>query len=267
MKIEAVIICKDYSDFLEHTLPNNIQFLDHVVVVTHHTDKATRALCSRYSIDCVDTHEFFQEGAPFNKGRAINVGLAHLKGLDYILHMDADILLPHRFRNLLDRANLQPKNLYGADRVNVYGFDRFHALKDKLVPHYSHRYFVQPPAEHPVGARIIHHEFGYCPIGYFQLWHKSAGRRYPINQGTAEHTDVLFAIQWERQQRVLLPEVVVYHLDSHEAPPEMGGNWNGRTSPPFAPKKKDHDLMMSLGGGHHDHHDHHPYKPKPKGEQ
>lgn len=240
MKLEAVIVCKDYSDFLEHTLPENMQHFDHVVVVTHYSDKRTIGLCNKYSIDCVQTHAFFEEGAKFNKGRAINVGFAHLKGLGWILHIDADTLLPHRFRHMLDRARLNEANLYGADRVNVRGWERYQQLRNNgsLVPHYKHGYFVKPPENMPIGDRIVHMEHGYCPIGYFQLFHKSSFKKYPTNQGTAEHTDLLFAIQWAREQRVLLPEVLCYHLESDPNGSPMGMNWNGRMSSEFGPPKK-----------------------------
>lgn len=267
MKIEAVIVCKDYSDFLEHTLPENMQHLDRVVIVTHPNDQATRALCSKYGVDCVTTECMHEDGDAFNKGRAINLGLGHLRGTDWILQMDADIVLPHGFRNLLHRAKLRPENLYGSDRVNVYGFEHWQEHKHKRVPHYSHRYFVEPIKEFPIGARIIHSEHGYCPIGFFQLWHRSQGKKYPINQGNAEHTDVLFACLWPRHQRVLLPELICYHLESSTGPQPMGANWNGRKTKLFAPAKHGHHPSHpghkpkphhGHGHGHgHNHHEHH----------
>jgi hypothetical protein len=248
MQLEGVIVCKDYSDFLEHSLPENVGFFERLVVVTHPDDWRTRALCSKYSVECVSTTVMHDCGDAFNKGRAINLGLGHLRGLDWILHLDADIVLPHNFRNLLQHARLQKQKLYGADRLNVYGFDHWEKHKHGRVPSYSSHYFVEPKREFPVGARIIHAEHGYCPIGYFQLWHKSQGKKYPINQGNAEHTDVLFAAQWARQDRELLPEVLVCHLESTDGPTPMGANWNGRKTPIFGPR--------------HHHHHHHGYKPK-----
>lgn len=233
MKLEAVIVCKDYGDFLEHTLPNNLQHLDRVVVVTHPEDKRTRSLCDKFGVDCVDTTVFNHDGDRFNKWRGLNLGLGHIKGSDWILVLDADIYLPHRFRDMLQRHNLDPKCIYGADRANVYGYDHWMNHKHKTVPHYSHRYFVEPPREFPLGARIVHYEHGWLPIGYFQLFHKSSGRRFPLHVGNAEHGDVLFAVQWARQHRILLPEVIVYHLDSHTTPQPMGANWNGRKTPLF----------------------------------
>jgi glycosyltransferase involved in cell wall biosynthesis len=219
-------------------------------VVTHYTDERTKAICNKYSIDYVETNCFYEYGNKFNKGRAINLGLAHLEGSDWLLHLDADVYLPHRFRDLLARAQLNQKNLYGADRINVYGADKWDELKEKISPHYSDKYFVEPTAGHPVGARIIHAEHGYSVIGYFQLWHKSMGKKYPIHQGTAEHTDVLFSCQWTREQRVLLPEVLVYHLESSTEPQKMGQNWNGRTTPEFRHRHHHH---------RHHHHKHHGY--------
>lgn len=211
------------------------------------------------------------DGDKFNKGRVLNLGLGHLRGLDWILHLDADIVLPHRFRNLLDRAKLRQDTLYGADRMNVYGFDHWQEHKSKLIPSYSSGYFIQPPKEFPIGARIVHSELGYVPIGFFQLWHKSVHRKYPINQGNAEHTDVLFAAQWAREQRILLPEVLVSHLDSESGPTAMGANWAGRKTPRFESRHRhkhhhghDHEHHHKHHGhdhGHGHHHHPHPYKP------
>jgi hypothetical protein len=233
MNIEAVIVCNNYSDFLEHTLPENLQHLDGVVVVTTPEDKATRALCEKYSVDVLDTNVFFEKGDAFNKGRAINLGLSHLRHDDWLLHLDADTMLPHRFRTMLEHARLDKRNLYGADRLNVHGHDHWMKHKPKTVPQFAYRYLVTAPDPFKVGARLIHMEYGYCPIGYFQLWHASEHRKYPINQGSAEHTDVLFSVQWPRERRILLPELFVFHLESERA--NMGANWKGRTTKPFKP--------------------------------
>lgn len=253
MKLEAIVVCVDYSDYLEHTLPDNLNHLDRLVVVTSPTDKKTQALCSKYSVDCVQTEAMYENGSKFNKGRCINIGLGYLQGADWILQLDADILLPHRFRDMLARTQLDSNRIYGADRFNVFGYEAFEKIKPQLAPHYVSQYFVQPPHGLELGARIIHHEHGYTPIGYFQLFHKSSGRRYSISSGNAEHTDVLFAIQWSRVNRILLPEVLVYHLDSLQGPAPMGANWEGRTTPLFGPGPDRH---------RHHHPIHHP-KPPP----
>jgi len=233
MIIEAVIICKDYSDFLEHTLSDNLQHLDRVVVVTHPDDKATHALCNHYGVDYVETKIFHDDGDKFNKGRAINLGLSHLRHVDWLLHIDADILLPHRFREMLAMAKLDKTHLYGADRMNAVSYDHWMLNKAKTVPQYKHRYLVTPQSEFPLGSRLLHREYGYCPIGYFQLWHSSMNRKYPVINGSAEHGDVLFAVQWPREKRTLLPEFFVYHLESESS--QMGANWNGRKTRPFKP--------------------------------
>ncbi len=240
MILECVIVCHNYSDFLATTLPDNMQFFDRVVVVTGYEDKKTQALCAKYSVDCVQTGIMHDRGAAFNKGLCVNLGLGHLHQTDWVLHLDADIVLPHDFRRLLDHARLRKENLYGADRVNVYGYEHWNNHKHKREPSHVHRYFIEPPHEFPLGARIIHHDHGYVPIGYFQLWHGT--RRYPTHQGNAEHTDVLFACQWPRYQRVLLPEIICYHLESATEPGPFGTNWSGRVTPPFEPKPYSPDL-------------------------
>lgn len=232
MKIEAVIVCKDYSDFLAHTLPENLNHLDRIVVVSHPNDKPTQALCTKLGVDCLETEVMHDSGDALNKGRCINLGLSHLRHEGWVLHLDADILLPHRFRSMLRHAKLSPDNLYGADRLNTISYDHWTNHKSKTVPQHQWRCLVVPPCEFPVGSRLLHQEYGYCPIGYFQLWHSSCKRKYPIVSGSAEHSDVLFAVQWERRNRILLPEIFVYHLESEQGSP-MGANWSGRTTKPF----------------------------------
>lgn len=274
MRIEAVIVCKDYSDFLAETLPENAPLLDDIIVVTHPSDTKTQSVCKRYSVDCVKSYEFEERGHVFNKGAAINLGLSHITARDWILHIDADIVLCRDIRRMLDRAPLNPKNIYGADRVNVYGWEAWQKLKPKLSYHYTENWFVDPgfchekevPKNIKFGARVIHAQYGWVPIGYFQLWHTSQNKNYNHKRGAAAGTDVLFPAQWPRENRVLLPEVVCYHLDS-EPIHHIGLNWKGRKSryfgPPLNPPKEsgvgpgDFGKVLNLSGERsHPHHRH-----------
>ena len=240
MRIEAVIVCKDCSDFLEHTLAENASQLDDIVIVTHPDDKRTHQVCNRHSVHFVKTEVFNEFGHSFNKGKAINVGLDNIRGDDWVLHMDADIVLCQGFRRMLDFAQLDTRNIYGADRINVYGWDAWQKLKPMLGRHYQDRWFIDPgfchapssPSDIKIGARVIHKEYGYVPIGFFQLFHSTSGARYNFKRGAAAGTDVMFPAQWPRERRILLPEVVVYHLDS-EKTHGVGTNWKGRKSKPF----------------------------------
>lgn len=231
MKLEAVVVCYNYSDFLEATLPNNICQVDRLVVVSHPSDKLTARLCDKYSVDCIKTDIFHDDNDKFNKGRAINLGLSNLRHDGWIMHLDADVLLPHRFRNALSMAKLDKNSLYGCDRLNSVTYENWEKHKNKTIPQHGWRFMVTPQKEFPVGSRLLHLEYGYCPIGYFQLFHSSARKQYPIVCGSAEHSDVLFAVQWPREKRVLLPEFFVYHLESEAV--KMGANWDGRQTKPF----------------------------------
>lgn len=245
MILDAVIVCLNYSDFLEHTLPENLHYLDDLVVVTSHEDRATQKVCKKYSVRCIQTGCFTEYGDTFNKGKAINIGLGNLKRSDWLLHIDADIVLPHDFRHLLRMHQLSTKNIYGADRINVYGYEAWKKIKDYRVPHHEGYWFVDPGFCHTpnaptqglkFGARVVHKEHGYVPIGYFQLWHTTANMSYNYRLGSAMGADVFFPLQWPRENRILLPEVVVYHLDS-DTKHNKGVNWKGRKSPLFGPRK------------------------------
>jgi hypothetical protein len=244
MQLEAIIVCLNYSDFLAETLPLNLNHFDDVVVVTSHDDTDTHKLCEKLSVDYVRTDCFFERGDTMNKGRAINFGRSNLPQKGYLLHLDADIVLPHRYRDMLRRHGLRPDCIYGADRVNVYGWNAWQKLKSRLVPHYQdswytdpgfcHEHFGPTPEGIKFGARVIHKEIGWVPLGFHQLWHCSNPIRYNYVLGSAAGGDVFFPAQWPRNKRILMPEVTCYHLDS-ETDHKKGVNWKGRQSRKFGP--------------------------------
>ncbi len=232
--IEAVTVCVGYADFLRETAAVNRPHLTRWVVVTDPKDRETRRVCDQFGLECILSDEHQRDGA-FSKGRAINRGLAHVSGKDWLLHLDADIALPADLEQVLDDAHLDRQCVYGCDRLNVHGYAKWLAIKSKPLLCRSNPWAMHMTRDLPVGARVANVGHGYTPIGFFQLWHGSKESTYPFAHGTAARTDVQFALRWDRRDRVLIPELLVWHLESE--PGQMGINWSGRKSPPFVQPK------------------------------
>ena len=84
MKIEAVITCSNYSDFLAHTLPLNRSLFDRLVVVTSPEDRETQRVCEYWHVECLKTDRMETHWGRFKKGRGINDGLAKLDKLQFL---------------------------------------------------------------------------------------------------------------------------------------------------------------------------------------
>lgn len=244
MRIEAIQVCIGYGDFLAVTLPENLPLVDDLVVVTTADDEETRAVCRRHSVHHVLTDDH-RRGGPFNKGRLINRALDQIGASDWILHLDADIVLPRKFRTLIEVAHPDERCIYGVDRCNLQGFDQWLRLKQYAGSWDNHAYecghWFHP--SYSVGSRWVSAIHGFVPIGFFQLFHASQTveggyhtRRYATRHGDAARTDVQFALQWDRRFRQVLPEVIVLHLESEAS--GLGANWKGRTTPRFGPAAK-----------------------------
>ncbi len=247
MKIEAVTVSVGYGDFLRETLPHNLAIFDRLLVVTSFEDRETQNLCRRLSVECHPTDVMYAHGDRFNKGRAIDYGLGFLVRHNWLVHLDADIFLPPTTRRWIEAANPDPQCIYGIDRVNCIGYAAWRKFCDDHLNRHQHRHhcIVEPPP-FPLGSRISLAEHGgYIPIGFFQMWHGQHGRRYPLAQGDAEHTDVLHALQWPTANRRLLPEVIAVHLESE--PSGMGTNWRGRRSRRFGPNSLTSDSFAKYG--------------------
>lgn len=249
MKIEAVITCVDYSDFLAETLPHNRVLFDRAVVVTAPEDKATRRVCEFWNVECIPTDAFETRWGKFVKGKGINVGIHELAMDGWVLHLDADMLCPPLTRKLLTQADLCPSMLYGFDRHICKGAEQWRQFM--ALPQLQHESNTWVHMDKfPMGTRLMIDSVGagYIPLGFAQLWNPkvSGVTTYPEQHETAARTDVQFAMKWKRRDRSLIPEVVMYHLESDDA--SGASNWSGRTTahfgckgklwPPVAPARK-----------------------------
>jgi hypothetical protein len=239
IKMEAVIPCVGYADFLAHTLPLNLRHFDRLVVVTAPHDKATQKVCDHYCVPVWLTDAFkSQWEGVFCKGAGINQGLNRLDKDAWIIQLDADIVLPANFRTVLERADLDTGMIYGADRAEFKTFEDWERFYGAPELHTTGAgFFID--IEHTgqqLGTRVaFQHHGGYVPIGFFQMWHADSGVfTYPEGHTDAGREDSNFPTQWPRRKRALIPELILYHLESGYE--QMGVNWKGRKSKPFGIK-------------------------------
>lgn len=245
MKLQAITVCVNYSDFLEHTLRTNAHQFDRWVVVTDLDDDRTREICQGYpSVLCISTHAFYKDGARFNKFAGMNRAIQYIDSDAWLLYIDGDIVLQPETSRILSELKLDPTCIYGIDRLNCVGFLKWKEFsiggKGLVVDNWllaPDRFSFKP------GSRLVHyygHEngdgkfAGWGPIGFFQLVHASYFPGYPMDSDGADRCDLLFAHKYPRHKRHLIPELLVIHLESKFA--SKGVNWFGRISLPFSSK-------------------------------
>ena len=168
-RVQGVTVCVNYSDFLEVTLEENLSHFSEFVVVTDYRDRKTQGVCQKHSVYCVQTDVFFERpGDVFNKGAAINLGIAHLRKPGWFVHLDADIVLPDRFNTALYKARLDPECIYGADRLEVVGFEQWQKQQSHGAYKRQHQYrcLLQNPGN-KLGARLIHNRVRLLPHRLF----------------------------------------------------------------------------------------------------
>lgn len=229
MKINALTVSVNYADFLSHTLPSMRGVFDRLVVVTSPDDKETQKLCKYWWVECLITDIMYKDSADFNKGLAIQFGLDYLKSDDWICHIDSDIYLPPRFNEFIRCKNLVKDNIYGIDRLDVKDWATWINFYSKpFSMHNGHSVW----SGLPVMYRCLS-AGNYIPIGYFQLWNAKSKyyKEYNDKHTNAAGSDLDFANNWPAENRILIPELYVYHLSSEEA--EIGTNWFCRKTRQF----------------------------------
>lgn len=234
-KITAITTCYNYDDYLRETLPINRPLFDDYIVVTSRSDYMSYD--TAYFYDCWVNHT-----DDFNKGEAINLAIGGVKD-GWIVHLDADIVLPYP-ADLWEmiRGNLNPQCIYGTDRLDIKGWNHWQRAKPLLG---GEKYVEIPDAE-VMGRFYFPKAQGWLPVGFFQMWHSSAKRYYSESYDHAAESDIDFAMQWPRCQRVLLPEATVLHLSTEDSQPAM--NWFGRSTARFGAEKKPEQVAPAFGG-------------------
>ncbi len=131
-KLEAITVAINYSDYLELTLPENISYFDNYNILTIEEDKETIELCNKYGANCIIVdNPFGKNGFSFDKGYVIQEGLRNLKFFDWILLLDADIIVPTNFRELLNLDSLDMNILHGASRSFAWDYNEYLQYKNK----------------------------------------------------------------------------------------------------------------------------------------
>ena len=225
MVIEAITVCVNYSDFLAWFLLSNAKLFDRLVVVTDTQDRKTADLCEHHHVECVKSDGFYDGGLGFDKGAGINAGLRRLSIYGWVAHIDSDIVLPPRTRQLLDAMQLDPSMIYGIDRLLCTSFEDWIGYVTLPEVQHSVNAFVQAGA-FPLGTRVAAMgpgQDGYVPIGFFQLWNPAASNVWGYPQhGTAGRGDYSFGQLWPRAKRALIPEIVSVHLERGRRTPTFG---------------------------------------------
>jgi hypothetical protein len=203
--MKAIMVCVDYSDYLAITLPRNRHHFDEVMVVTSLADTKTRRICRDNNATTFCTESFWEDGADFNKWKALELGLDALGRDGWICLMDADVIWP----KTIPPVDYQAGHLYTPRRRMMY------EVVDPL------------PLETEWDQFPVHKndaEFA----GYSQIFHGSDAALgeapwHDINWKHAGGADSFFQLKWARSRKIRPPWEVL-----HLGP--AGCNWCGRAT-------------------------------------
>lgn len=185
MRISAVTVCVNYEDFLIHCL-SNLAILDRWVIVTTSWDSSTINLCRDLKTELVIKDDWVNSEEHMDKGKGINYGIDALRDEEWILIMDADIILPFEMKEAFEASNPNPRFLYGMSRLCAQNRESFLAYQQGD----SSKLFVS-------------HDF---LAGFFQLYNRKIypDRRYVEGRWTGRNTDWMFKKMWPTNERKLI---------------------------------------------------------------
>ena len=92
--MKSILVAVDYADILEITLPYNRHHFDDVMVVTTPTDLEVIQIARDNNCSVFPTTSFYDDGATFNKWKALEQGLDAFGREGWLCLMDADVLWP-----------------------------------------------------------------------------------------------------------------------------------------------------------------------------
>jgi len=220
-KLESVIVCVGYADFLHWTLPLNVKQFDKVVIVTSSTDADTQAVAKKNGACLVISDSYKENGASFNKAKMINAGAAALDGDGWILLSDADMIMPDDLRENLFRLTLHKNVLYYANRFDI--------------PEQQPEAWLERYSSSGEGLeQISFHDAD--PVGYFQLFSPKAAavkdvfpKIYSERFENAGGCDLQFFLRFDKHRFCHTQHCGLNAM--HIPHGSLGSNWSGRQTP------------------------------------
>jgi hypothetical protein len=209
--MRAILVSVDYGDILKHTLPYNRHHFEDVMVVTDSRDTHTKELANEYECQLFITDAFYDDGADFNKWKALEYALDCYGRRGWLVLMDADVAWP--------------KDIGITTEV---------LLRDRLYTPIAHTIkFSQLPLEviPPENKWTDYRERGNQVewAGYTQIFHATDYHLPPppwhdTGWRHAGGADSFFQRRWPAGHK-LRPPFEVLHIG------ESGKNWCGRSTP------------------------------------
>lgn len=213
--MKAIMVSVNYADLLTITLPYNRHHFDKIVVVTSMRDPETHRVALENGATVCQTEAFYENGAIFNKFRAMEEGLDVLGRDGWICIMDADVLWPKEVSNY----NPLAKTFKCYPQEGKLYTPRRRMFEDVTLP-------IPQESEwgnYPLQSQS--REFA----GYTQIFHGSdpALGKAPWHETNWRHcggADSFFQAKWKEENKIRPPWEVL-----HLGP--AGANWCGRATP------------------------------------
>lgn len=205
VKLRAILVCVDYADILQRTLPYNRHHFDEVCIVTTPGDSDTLTVANVCKCQTFQTDIFYKDEAQFNKWAALEEALNFFGRYGWLCIMDADVFWPKEAHFPI----LKPGNLYAPYRRMM------RSISDPIPPEDEWDQFKRHRNTR---------EFA----GYSQIFHADDPRLGPppwheINWKHAGGADSFFQRKWPRENKIRPPFEVL-----HIGP--ACKNWCGRVS-------------------------------------
>ena len=127
-KLSVIIVSVNYNDYLLVSLSNNIKYFEDITVVTSSDDLVCQKICDIFGVKCIITDRIYEDGASFNKGKAINDGIKSIDNPDWILLIDADIVLTKKI-DINDDVDV----LYTSDRYICKDYNTYKDWQDGKI--------------------------------------------------------------------------------------------------------------------------------------
>jgi hypothetical protein len=208
-RLDVVIVSVDYNDYLQITLEHNTKIFQNITVVTSETDWKCQEICNHFKVRCIKTNVMWSDGAKFNKAKSTNIGIKSIENPDFILCLDADIIV----KNPIDLQTIEEHTLYTSDRKILETFEDY----QRWI--LNRRYNTRTESNRG--------------LGFFQLFNvsnsesKNEGVYYNENFKEANGSDLEFRNRFKK--RLKINNEVIHIGPAYK-------NWKGRTTPTFISK-------------------------------